>query len=407
MASFLSNRRLQRRVLGALRKWKPLSRWGNNVVVAPYAEVTEVLLRPEDFSVVPIYEQKMRRTSGDFYLGMDNTPQYARERELTNRALRAMDLKQYRSLARGFSEKALGDCQSQGALDVVQELSWLVPVQLCEEFFGVLGPDRRSLTRWVRYIFQHLFLNLSDDPVVAARAEVLATELRLHLAELVADRRAEPESQLFARKDFVSRLLQVQHESGASAGDEVIVRNVGGVILGSVDTISRSVINSLEELFARPAQLELAQRAARDGDRERVAKFAFEALRFNPHNPLIVRRTLRSTTLHSTTGHQLRIPAGSRVFALTYAAMFDPKQFSEPEEFSIDRPEQSHLQFGFGMHRCFGEQVALAAIPEILTPLLCQKNLQRATGQKGKLAWDGPFPDHFHVTFEASSVGTA
>lgn len=405
--SLVGNRRLQRMVLGSLRRWMPLSRWGNNILVASHSEVTEVLRRSKDFSVLPIYEEKMRRTSGDFYLGMDNSPQYARERQLTDCALRAMSMDRYRQLAREFSKRAVEQAAARGVMDVVQELSWLVPVQLCEEFFGVSGPDRRSLRRWMRYIFQHLFLNLGDDPVVAARAEKLSIDLRHFLAALVTERKAEPAQQLAARTDFVSQLVQLQKQSSEWISDDVLVRNIGGVVLGSVDTLSRAVINVLEELFARPQQLKLAHGAACRGDTERVAQFAFEALRFNPHNPLIVRRPLQDTQLQGQRGPSFHVPKGSRVFALTYAAMFDPAKYPEPEKFVPDRSEYSHLQFGDGLHRCFGERLVLMAVPEILMSLLCREDLKRAAGTAGVLIWDGPFPDHFRVTFKPSNTSSA
>lgn len=401
LASLLKNRRLQRFLLGVLRRWMPLTRLGKYVVVTPHQMVTEVLERPDDFSVVAVYFEKMRRTSGAFYLGMDDTPRYARERALTNRALAAMSAEWYRDLSRQFATEALVVPAGRGELDVVQELSWVVPLRLCEEFFGVRGPDRRTLARWIRYIFQHLFLNLGDDTEVAARAERLAVEMRDHLDGLIAERLAEPASQLAERKDFLSQLVLLQSGDGGLSADDVC-RNVGGVILGSVDTVSRCVVNALEELLTRPKELAAVQKAAREGNRDFVDQCVFEALRFNPHNPLVVRRALRDTTLHTERGEELLVPAGSQVFAMTYSAMFDPEKFRDPDKFRTDRPGLSHLQFGFGMHRCFGERVALLAVPEILTPLLCRENLARIPGKAGQIVSDGPFPDHFRVTFDAT-----
>jgi cytochrome P450 len=401
--SLFDNRWLQRLVLAILRWLWPIARIGKNVVVTRHDAVTTALERPNDFSVVPVYEEKMRRTSGDFYLGMDDTARYHREREFTNRALAAMDLDWYRELARRFTREALGEVSTSGRLDVVQELSWLVPVRLCEEFFGVTGPDRRSLTRWVRYIFQHLFLNLGNDRVVAKRAENLAREMRAHVHGLITQCREEL-VRGSDRRDFLSQLVRLAGESDPAVDDDLILRNVGGVILGSVDTVSRAVINALQELLARPSELDAAQRAARSSDVDATSRYVFEALRFNPHNPLVVRYAAQDTTLETAGRGKVRVPKGSRVFALTYAAMFDPKHYERPNAFRTDRKGRSHLQFGFGLHRCFGERVALIAIEEMTQAVLALEHLARAPGEAGELILDGPFPDHFRVTFAARAA---
>jgi len=399
--SLLNNRQLQRWALGTLRRVLPVARFGNNVVVTPFDAVTDLLKRPKDFSVVKVYDDKMKSTSGAFYLGMDDTSRYRRERDLTNRALKAMDLDWYRQLAREYTAEALREPLARGQLDLVQDLSWLVPIRLCEEFFGVTGPDRRSLARWVRYIFQHLFLNLNDDPVVAKRAERLSIELKKHVDQSIVEIRAELANGGSERRDFLSQLVRLQNAAEEPFSEEAIRRNVAGVFLGSVDTVSRAVANAVEELFSRQPELQRAQRAARAGDRDTVAKYVFEALRFNPHNPLVVRHAARDTEV-VTGKRSVPVPKGCRVFAMTYAAMFDPKRYEKPSAFLLDRGDLSHLQFGYGFHRCFGEHLARTAVVEMVTAVLQLPGLRRPPGEAGKLIFDGPFPDHLPLTFDPS-----
>jgi cytochrome P450 len=396
----LEYRPLQRLALRVLRSVLPVGRWGNNVWVARYAGVTHVLEHSADFSVVPIYGRKMQRTSGEFYLGMDDGAQYQRERQLTNRALAALGVERYRTLCGQFAEEALQSCAAAGELDVVQELSWVVPLRLCGAYFGVPGPDPRSLARWMRYIFQHLFLNLNDDPVVAERAESLSLELRAYLDRLIAEKKAELQrGTLGDNSDFLSELVRASLASESPVDDVALRSNLGGVVLGSVDTVSRCAINVLEELLERPEQLAAVRRAAQAGDRATVARYVFEALRFFPHNPLIVRQTLQPTTVPGRSGRAVPIAAGRRVFALTYSAMFDPARIESPERFDSQRGDLSQLQFGFGLHRCFGERLALLAVPEILMPLLRLEGLARVAGAAGRVVPDGPFPDHLRLSF--------
>ncbi|MCY7299385.1 MAG: cytochrome P450, partial [Ilumatobacteraceae bacterium] len=50
-----------------------------------------------------------------------------------------------------------------------------------------------------------------------------------------------------------------------------------------------------------------------------------------------------------------RIPAGSLVAACLSGANRDPRRWSRPDVFSLERREGAHLAFAIGEHRCLGE----------------------------------------------------
>ncbi len=51
----------------------------------------------------------------------------------------------------------------------------------------------------------------------------------------------------------------------------------------------------------------------------------------------------------------VRIPAGSLVAGCLSAANRDPRRWTQPDEFSLQRREGAHLAFAIGEHRCLGE----------------------------------------------------
>jgi Cytochrome P450 len=61
-----------------------------------------------------------------------------------------------------------------------------------------------------------------------------------------------------------------------------------------------------------------------------------------------------------------RIERGQSVVVLLAAANLDPRRFTEPKRFRIDRAEGRHLGFGLGRHHCIGsvdtEQAARIAV---------------------------------------------
>jgi cytochrome P450 len=55
------------------------------------------------------------------------------------------------------------------------------------------------------------------------------------------------------------------------------------------------------------------------------------------------------------------LPAGTTVMLLNGAANHDPRQFDDPDELRLDRPNgRHHLGFGFGIHTCAGAPLARA-----------------------------------------------
>jgi cytochrome P450 len=179
--------------------------------------------------------------------------------------------------------------------------------------------------------------------------------------------------------------------------DRGIRDNLIGLLIGAIPTLSKAATLALDALLRRPDALRGAQEAARAGDLARMEGFVWEALRFEPHNPVVYRRAVRDATIAASTLRARRIPAGAMVFAVTQSAMFDPLDVADARAFRADRPWPTYIHWGWGMHACFGDAVNRAVIPAILKPLLARPGL-RATGPRD----DGgtPFPQALPVAFE-------
>ena len=62
------------------------------------------------------------------------------------------------------------------------------------------------------------------------------------------------------------------------------------------------------------------------------------------------RLALKTTTLGG-----VKIPAGTTLFVSNAAANRDPRQFDEPEDLRVERPNaRRHIAFGYGVHTCPG-----------------------------------------------------
>jgi cytochrome P450 len=252
----------------------------------------------------------------------------------------------------------------------------------------------------MRLIFWETFLNVGSDRNVRRDAEIAAEQLHQYMDALIAERHTQIANAEETPDDLLTRLIQLQQTPESALSDEGIRRNLGGVVVGAVDTTSKATAQAIDQLLDRPAALRAATVAALNNDIKTLSAAVFEALRFNPINPFMVRHVARSTTVATGTRRQKTVKAGSDVFLGILPAMFDPVVFPNPHEFRTDRPIENYLHFGHGLHRCFGRYINLVQIPEIVGALLRYGNIRRPSPPLHQMQFEGPFPDRLLVEIQ-------
>lgn len=406
LGAFFLKSLTQRRIFALLRGfWPNLSL--NRIVMKSYentgtALVTrredclEVLNRNADFEVV--YGTRMRKlTAGDnFFLGMQPGWDYTRDTSAMRLAARMTDVAEIvQPRAAKIAEQAVA--ASGGKIDIVPSLTLQVPWDMTAHYFGT-GGSRESMVDWTTTLFTYLFLDLEADAQLDARAMEQAGQLRDYLDGAICARKARPTD----APDILNRCLELQSADTPGMSDLGIRNNMLGLLIGAIPTISKASCLALDELLNRPEALASAQAAARAGNDALLAQHIWEALRFNPFNPVIYRRATRDTQVAASTLRRIKIRKGQMVFAANFSACFDRFEIADPGRFRTDRPWEDYIIWGYGMHTCFGATINQAVIPAILKPLLMQKNLRRACGAAGQIeCGTSSFPEHFHLEFDS------
>ncbi|MEL7117106.1 MAG: cytochrome P450 [Pseudomonadota bacterium] len=364
-------------------------------VITRRTDVLEVLNRNDDFEVV--YGSRMRQlTEGNnFFLGMQPGWDYTRDTSAMRLAARMTDVDEIvLPRATELATRIVKD--SGGKLDIVPYLTLEVPWDMTDTYFGC-GATREKMQEWTTNLFWYLFLDLNADPQGDANALGQAAELREYLDSHIADRKAHRTD----APDILNRCLALQSADTPGMSDLGIRNNILGLLIGAIPTISKASCLALDELLRRPSALSSARRAAQRGDDADLAQHIWEALRFNPFNPVIYRRATRDTEVASSTLRRVKLSKGQIVFAGNFSAQFDRFEVPSPNEFRTDRPWETYILWGYGMHRCFGDAINQAIIPAILKPLLAQEGLRRAKGPAGQISTgNAGFPAHFTVEFD-------
>lgn len=338
------------------------------------ADVRAVLAREADFAVV--YGPRMRQLTGgrDFFLGLQDGPDYRRDTAAMQAIVQPGDLDGVLAMAR--QEAAAAVAAGAGRIDLPPMLSARIPALMVQRYFGVDAP-MPQLVADATMMFLFLFSDLQANPKVTEAA--LAAAARTNAAIDASMGTAGPDT-LLGRAVAAGR-------AGDPAFDEDGIRaNILGILIGAIPTLSKAACLAVEELLTRPEPLARARRAAADGREEGVAGYLWEALRFAPVNPFIYRRAVADTMIGETP-----VPAGRMVLAANLSAMHDGAAVDDPAEFRANRAWDRYILWGEGLHRCWGDRINRAILPAMLTPLLAMPGLTQ----------EGP-PDGRGIPFPAS-----
>jgi cytochrome P450 len=364
--------------------------------------LVEMMTRDDDFTIEEINSKKMSDQKGAFFLGMDkNNPQFDRERDFVRKATKREDLELIRSFVRTSSDEIIKNAQLYGKLDVANSYCKVILVRLISYYFGVSAPTETVMKEWLRVLFYDLFLNFTNNTAKHEAALKAANDRRDWLLQTIKDRRQDLKDGKTLDDNIFNRLIILQQQKGYEwVDDDVLQRNIGGLITGILETTNKSVILILDVLFNKPDALKEAIVVAHSGDMKKMYGYVSEAMRFNPTQPGVIRYCENERILTGKGQKQYKIPAKSKVFALTSAAMFDPSVFPDPKTF-IGNRDAVYMNYGFALHECYGKYINAVTLSEFVAAVLKLENVRRAEGRTGNGTGltEESFPNNFVVQF--------
>lgn len=161
--------------------------------------------------------------------------------------------------------------------------------------------------------------------------------------EYIADRRAHP------RDDVLTGVASATFPDGSTPTVIDAVRVAANLFAAGQETTVRLLSAAVMILAENPALQEKVR-----ANRDLLPRFIEETLRFE--SP--VRGDFRLAKVPVTVGG-VEIPAGTIVMLVNAAMNRDPRRFTEPDDFDVNRPNaRNHVAFGRGVHSCPGAPLA-------------------------------------------------
>jgi cytochrome P450 len=275
-------------------------------------------------------------------LGSDGA-RHARLRGLVNKAFTPRIVQRLEPRMHELAGELVDAALEAKEVDLVQALSYPLPVTIIAEMIGVPADDREQFKRWsdqaVSVLGTGFFSGVDVERV--KRQRDLFAEMREYFVPLAAERERRPQ------EDLLTGLVQARHEGSRLDHDEMLQMLVLILVAGN-ETTTTLIGNSVIELLAHPQQLALLRENPDllPGAVDEVLRFA-SPVQFDP------RRATRDLTL----GEQ-SLREDDLVLCWLASANRDERVFERADVFDITRSKAPHLAFGFGAHYCLGSNLA-------------------------------------------------
>ncbi|MBD1830658.1 cytochrome P450 [Microcoleus vaginatus GB1-A2] len=280
-------------------------------------------------------------------------PDHTRVRKLANQGFTTRAIESWRSIIQNTTDRLLDNVENDGCMDVVSDLSVILPGLITAELFGVPEADRANVLKWGVDIATFWGApGSSNIEEYARKADFAIAQFSEFIRQLIEERRRQPGT------DMISLLTMAYEEQGFNL--EELVSQCVMISNAAHLTTTDLIPNGVNALLHHPDQLQKLQE-----NPALINSAVEEVIRFDTAVPFLFRIAKQDLTIGGKD-----IPAGSVIALGLGAANHDPEKFNSPEVFNIMRSPNEHLGFAPGIHFCLGAVLARMELTICFTTLL-------------------------------------
>lgn len=299
-------------------------------------------------------------------LNMD-PPDHNRLRRLVAPAFTPRNIARLRPAVQQRTD-ALLDTFHHGSADVMADLATPLALAVICDVLGIAEQDRRDFRTWTNAL-------RSPAPDAARASRQALKDMHAFLVALITHKRSHPGD------DLLTQMISARdHDDRLSEAELVAMSFL--LLFAGYDNSANLIGTTVLALLTHPDQLDSLRSGTLD-----IARVVEEVLRWNGPSMLASRRFAREPVQIG----DARIAAGERIWMSLASANRDPQAFGDPEQFNADRPENSHLGFGHGIHFCLGAALARLEVETAVLTLLRRYPSLRLAGLATEPTWCDSF----------------
>ena len=343
----------------------PVHRIGNSgfFAVTGWEAVNDAVARCNDFSsnLTATMMRNADGTVGTFPMGelggstqalaTADDPAHAAHRKALIPHLAAKRIRAIESFVADTSTHIWDTRVRGGRIEWMGAMANRLPMEIVGRIIGVPHEDTDKLIRWGYAATQFVEGLVTEEQLTAAGIAVM--ELSGYITELFQHAATNPRDNLLG--DLASA-------SAAGDLDQLTALAMMITLFSAGGESTASLIGSAAWILATHPRI---QRQVREQP-ELLGAFLEEVLRFEPPFRGHYRHVVTDTELGGVALH-----AGSRLLLMWGAANRDRAQFTDPDQFLLDRTVgKTHLSFGKGAHFCVGAALARLEATVVIGQLL-------------------------------------
>jgi cytochrome P450 len=277
-----------------------------------------------------------------------DAPEHTRLRRMANKSFNARLVRTLDGWVQELIDGLIASLFEHERVEFVEAFTTALPLHVVGGMLGIPLDRKADLRRWSSAVMDAFAVAAGLDPAEVAGFFEDLIEFGDYMERLAAQRRGRP-----SQGDILAELVS-QHEAGDMTRDELTTMAWSFVAAGH-ETTMNLLGGGFHLLLTEP---DLRRRLLAEPDR--TLDFAEEYLRLYSPTQWLLRRAAEDVHLHGTV-----IPEGGLVHVLLGSANRDPRRFTDPDTFDLDRPNKGdHVGFGAGPHFCPG-----AALSRLLADL--------------------------------------
>lgn len=369
------------------------------LMVTGWSEITEILSDNESFSAcntvtgpfpgLPLPDEvgdditdwvAEHRTELPFndQLPSLDPPVHTAHRGLLMKLLTLRSLKENEDFLWRLADYQIDQFIDQGEVNIQKEYAAPLAMLVIADLLGVPEEDHRAFRKRLASGGGHGGEKTANVGSTEGELEMNPLEwLYSVFAAYLEDRRANP------REDVLTGLANAKFPDGSTPSVDDVCRIAANLFAAGQETTVRLISSAVKILAEHPD----IQQTLREKP-ELIDNFVEETLRYESPIKGDFRLAQKSTCVAG-----VDIPAGTNVMSVYAAANRDPRQFEDPDEFKLGRPNaRQHLAFGRGVHTCPGGPLARTegrvAITRLLQRMGDIKIDERHHGPEGDRTFD-------------------
>lgn len=311
-------------------------------VVSRYQDVKRVVQDPETFIsskgiAIELGSDGRAIKDHEFMLKpliMMDPPHHPRMRRLVQRAFTNRRIEQLESAIHALAMELIDGFKHKGHCEFVSEFAGIFPVSVISDMLGCDHKYRALFKQAAGQLVEKMGTDISGS-------EKLIMGICGILNEVIEDRKAHPAD------DLISVLVNSEVE-GEAISDQDLYAFVFLLLVAGSETTTNLLANAFLLMDEQP---EIRQ--ALIDDPSKIPQAVEEFVRYDSPAQGLMRTTSKEVSIGGVS-----IPANEQLLVLFGSANRDENQFEKADQFVLERKDNNHIAFGFGIHFCMGANLA-------------------------------------------------